>query len=145
MTRFSWLPFLRRWTKPIDPRHRLGRRGERLAEKHLKQTSGFTTIKRNLRLKGGEIDLVMEAPPSGKGGDRTIVFVEVKTRTDGHPEYALTPNKKRRLVRLVYQAARRYGWTNRAMRIDVVTIVWPTDGKPEIRHHPNAVTLDDVR
>ena len=53
----------------------LGKWGERQCEKFLKR-KGFKTLTRNFTCKAGEIDLVMV------DSDRSIVFVEVKTRTD---------------------------------------------------------------
>lgn len=120
-----------------DPRHELGRRGENLALAHL-ANANLKCIARNVRIKGGEIDLICESP------DGTIVFVEVKTRTGDvyRGELAINRDKRRRLIRLAQMIARKRGWLDRRLRIDVVVIVWPGDGEPVVRHHPNAVTLD---
>lgn len=120
-----------------DPRHELGRRGEDLALAHLAK-SNLKCIARNVRIRGGEIDLICESK------DGTIVFVEVKTRTGDvyRGELAINRDKRRRLIRLAQMIARKRGWLNRRLRIDVVVIVWPKDGEPTIRHHANAVTLD---
>jgi len=56
-----------------DPK-RLGKWGEKRCESFLKK-KGLKTLARNYASKTGEIDLVMV------DGDRSIVFVEVKTRT----------------------------------------------------------------
>jgi putative endonuclease len=59
-----------------DPRHVLGRRGERLAEKYLRR-NGYKILYRNFRAPhGGEIDLVCRDL-----AEKTLVFTEVKTRT----------------------------------------------------------------
>ncbi len=128
---------LRRHPADLDPRHELGRRGEDLAVAHLAK-SGLTCIARNVRIKGGEIDLI------GQAADGTIVFVEVKTRTGDvyRGELAINRDKRRRLIRLAQLIARQRGWLNRRLRIDVVVIVWPSAGEPIVRHHPNAVMLD---
>ncbi len=135
-----WL--LARWTSlrrggDDDPRHDLGRRGEDLATAHL-ANANLRCIDRNVRIKGGEIDLICES------ADGTIVFVEVKTRTGDvyRGELAINRDKRRRLLRLAQLIARKRGWLDRRLRIDVVVIVWPRAGEPIIRHHPNAVTLD---
>lgn len=120
-----------------DPRHELGRRGEDLALQCLAR-AGLRCVERNIRLGDGEIDLICEGP------EGTIVFVEVKTRTgDDYPgELAITRAKKARLIRLAQRLARRRRWLDRRLRIDVVVIVWPPQGRPLVRHHPSAVTLD---
>jgi putative endonuclease len=62
-------------TRAADMRRELGRRGERIAEAHLRRV-GFSTIARNERSTRGEIDLIVF-------DGRTLVFVEVKTRRMG--------------------------------------------------------------
>ncbi len=127
---------------PKDPRHQLGQRGEKLAERFLRR-QGYRRIARNERIAGGEIDLIMAAPQP----DPTIVFIEVKTRTTDKiaGEYAINPAKRRRLIQLTQRIARHRGWADRPLRIDVLVIVWPATAKSSknatIRHHPNAVTL----
>ena len=54
-------------------RKRIGRRGERVAARHIRR-SGLRILARNIHCGGGEIDIV------AVDGD-TLVFVEVKTRT----------------------------------------------------------------
>ena len=56
----------------MDPRHHLGRLGERLAGEHLERL-GFEILDRNYRSRHGELDLVAF-------DGRTLVFCEVKTR-----------------------------------------------------------------
>ena len=78
----------------------LGRKGEKLAEKFLKE-KGYTLLKRNFRTPFGEADLIMQ------DGDE-IVFIEVKTRTSetfGAPREAVGKEKQRRY----YQIALCYG------------------------------------
>ncbi len=112
-----------------DPRHELGRAGERLAERHLRRL-GYTILARHYNTPVGELDLVMR--------DRdTLVFVEVKTRGDrkfAEPEDAITREKRRRLTRTAQWYLAHTGWAERPCRFDVVTIILPPDGEPEIRH-----------
>lgn len=82
---------------PEDVRHRLGRRGERLAERHLR-AHGFKILYRNFRAPGGgEVDLVCR--------DRscdTLVFIEVKTRRGeafGSPLEAVDLAKQKLIAR----------------------------------------------
>ncbi|MGE3774505.1 MAG: YraN family protein [Gammaproteobacteria bacterium] len=71
-----------------------GRDYEAAAERYL-QGQGLTTVARNFRLRGGEIDLVMR--------DRdTLIFVEVRYRAQGalvSPLETITPAKQQRIVR----------------------------------------------
>ncbi len=53
----------------------LGRIGEEKVAKHLKK-QGYIILKRNWRDRYGEIDIIAE-------NDENIVFVEVKTRSEG--------------------------------------------------------------
>ncbi len=124
----------------IDARMDLGGAGERLAAGRLRK-KGYRVLARNLRIAGGELDLVTLAP------DRTtIVFVEVKTRrvVDGRasppPEASITAKKRANLLALAQRVSSRHGWSDRPLRIDVVAIDWPARGKPAVRHYENAVT-----
>ena len=58
-----------------DPRHQLGRLGERLAAEHLERL-GYRILARNHRTRYGELDLVA-------ADEQTLVFCEVKTRRLG--------------------------------------------------------------
>jgi len=58
-----------------DPRHRLGRAGERAAAKHLERL-GLRVLARNHRTRFGELDLIA-------WDGETLVFCEVKTRRAG--------------------------------------------------------------
>ena len=112
-----------------DPRHDFGQRGEALAERFLRGR-GLKTIARNFSTPAGELDRVM------RDGE-TIVFVEVKTRCDRRfcdPEESVRSAKLTRLTRAArwFLSARR--WSDRPCRFDVVSIVLPADGEPEIEH-----------
>jgi putative endonuclease len=121
-------------THVADDRAELGRRGERLAEKHLKRL-GCRILVRNYRCDAGEIDLIVRHA-------ETIAFVEVKTRRSedaADVEEAVNPHKRRQLIRVARDyllrtpAAAEY-----ALRFDIVGIVVGDDGTPEIRHIPEA-------
>lgn len=126
----------RRHSAGAPPNISLGRKGERAAERYLKR-QGLKFHSRNVSLPGGEIDLIFE------DADRTIVFVEVKTRMSDEfrGEWAINAKKRRRLIQLAQRIAKRHCWARRKLRIDIVVVVMADRGKPEIRHHPNAVTL----
>jgi putative endonuclease len=73
-----------------DPRHQLGRLGERLAREHLERL-GYAIVASNYRTRYGELDIVAL--------DRdALVFVEVKTRRPGYdPLDAFSPRKRQRV------------------------------------------------
>jgi putative endonuclease len=138
--RFSeWRGALARWwwgsrRGAGDP---LGARGEREAERHLKGL-GFQVLGRNVRLRGGEIDLLCLAPD-----ERTIVVVEVKTRERSsgvyRPEAAITARKRRTLARLAQRVQAANKWQDRPIRVDVVAIELGSDGRRACRHYVAAV------
>ena len=120
--------------KLLADRKLLGQWGEKRSEKFLKR-KGLKTLTHNFSCKTGEIDLVMV------DADRTIVFVEVKTRADetfSSSESAITAGKKAKMVR----AARYFLATNkiedRPLRFDVVTVILGQKGPVQIRHYENA-------
>ncbi|MCW5775645.1 MAG: YraN family protein [Phycisphaeraceae bacterium] len=134
---------LARWREGEPPdRATLGRRGERAAARRLCR-AGYRVLGRNIRIAGGEADIVCLAPDRS-----TIVIVEVKTRlrrgrgglSDIVPaEAAVNADKRRRLAAIARGLARANGWSDRPVRIDVVAIDWPwTDGeglgKPNLKH-----------
>jgi putative endonuclease len=97
--------------------HAQGQRGEDRAVEYLRDR-GYSVIERNFRCRLGEIDIV------ARDGD-TLVFVEVRTRTDGRCGTALetiTPAKQRRIARVAefYLTARRAHGA--ACRFDVIGI-----------------------
>jgi putative endonuclease len=114
----------------------LGRWGEKRCEKYL-QNQGLRALTRNFSCKTGEIDLIMVAP------DSTIVFVEVKTRTDeqfSQAESSITSAKKARLQRAARYFLLVNNIENRPFRFDIVTIVLSKTAPEQIRHYPNAIT-----
>jgi len=72
-----------------DPRHSLGRRGERLAAEHLERL-GYRVVARNYRTRFGELDLVAT-------DEYVLVFCEVKTRRSGDPWQNLGDAKRRQV------------------------------------------------
>lgn len=123
-----------------------GLRGEDEAATFLKRR-GYRVLGRSLRLRAGEIDLLMEDPEGP-----TIVVVEVKTRVRRvgqparsaltPPEASITAAKRRKLASLARSLARSNGWERRRLRIDVVAVEWDESGAgARIRHSPGAVRL----
>jgi len=112
----------------------LGDRGERAAVKYLKQ-QGFRIIARQYRNSYGEVDIIAQ---DGK----TMVFVEVKTRTstnDGQPFEAVDTRKQEKITRIALAWLKQYDRLEQPARFDVVSILWPDDkGEPQIQHFRNA-------
>ncbi|TXK17042.1 YraN family protein [Homoserinibacter sp. GY 40078] len=107
----------------------LGRRGERIAERHL-TARGFRVLARNWRCRHGELDLVMRDGES-------LVFVEVKTRAStlfGHPFEAITPAKLARLRRLAGLWREEHPGEPGRMRIDAVSVLAPVGDDPVVEH-----------
>jgi putative endonuclease len=120
--------------EPPDPEAILGPRGENAAAKYLRGL-GYRIITRNFKTELGEIDIIAR-----DGG--TLVFVEVKTRSDESPapEEQINDQKRHQITKAAKLYLSRYGVPQPPARFDVVAIVWPTGRQPQIRHHPNAFT-----
>jgi putative endonuclease len=100
-------------------RQRLGTDGERAAEKYLRRQR-YTILLRNYRCRAGEVDLIAL-------DRRTVVFVEVKTRTQvgfGSPLEAVDPRKQRQIRRAAQYYLSENRLHNRDARFDVVGVWW---------------------
>lgn len=131
----SWSSQLRAWLADRFYRKKsLGERGEDAAARFLKR-QGYTILERGHDSRLGELDIIAV-------DDRTIVFVEVKTRTSdgaGRPTEAVDDRKQRRMTQaaLGYLKAKRL--LENAARFDVVAVTWPTNERtPIIEHYKNA-------
>ncbi|OBF57509.1 YraN family protein [Mycobacterium sp. 852002-50816_SCH5313054-b] len=112
-------------------RVQLGAMGEALAVDHLTRM-GLRILGRNWRCRYGELDVI-----AADEATRTVVFVEVKTRTgDGYGglAHAVTPRKVWRLRRLagLWLAGQDRRWA--ALRIDVIGVRVGRRRIPEITH-----------
>jgi putative endonuclease len=106
-----------------DPRRGVGRAGEDAAAQYL-TTRGLSVVARNVRFRRGEIDLVCRDGP-------TWVFVEVKGRRAdwGDPAAAaVTPLKRRRLMRLAQTYLKWRGLGEPPCRFDVVAVTLDARG-----------------
>ncbi|PQO44971.1 YraN family protein [Blastopirellula marina] len=124
---FRWIA---QWRQPQS----LGARGEAAAARYLRRL-GYVIVARSDRSKLGEIDIVAV-------DGRTVVFVEVKTRTSGdtvHPSEAVDAQKQSKLTRLAISYLRRHHLLECKARFDVIAITWPDSGSaPTIEHFLNA-------
>ncbi|MDZ7617644.1 MAG: YraN family protein [Patescibacteria group bacterium] len=124
---------IRQWIRRWFPEKPLGRRGEELAARYLRRR-GYQILARGQAWKGGELDIVALL-------GKTIVFVEVRTRQSDvpmRPEESVDLNKQRRLTRLAVGYLKRHRLFDYPARFDVIAIVWPDGGRPEVRHIENA-------
>lgn len=125
--------------RAANARDPLGPAAERIAARRLR-VGGMRILERNARTPIGEVDIIALAPDK-----RTIVLVEVKARRIGprerpRPEAAVGANKQRKLLTLAGDLARRRGWQDRPIRIDIVAVDVPERGGPVVRHYERAVT-----
>ncbi len=117
---------IRQWLSPPT----LGQRGERAAVKFLKRL-GYIIVAESSRDKTGEIDIVAV-------DGRTIVFVEVKTRTShiaGHPADAVDVDKQQRLSRLALRYLRRHDLLEKRWRFDIIAVTWPDERRRPLIEH----------
>ena len=118
----------------------LGERGEDGAARYLKR-QGLSILERGHDSRLGEIDIIAV-------DGRTVVFVEVKTRSSGNsgrPEDAIDVLKQRRMTQsaLAYLKSKRL--LDVSARFDVVAVTWPDDSRrPHIEHFKNAFEATGV-
>ena len=96
----------------------LGAKGERRAV-WFYRLRGYSIVARNVRLPGGELDLVVRR-------GRTLVFVEVKTRqslTAGEGYAAVDSHKQLRIVNLAEAYLAKAKHTG-DVRYDVLSLYW---------------------
>ena len=118
-------------TQKTMTRVQLGAMGEALAVDHLTRM-GLRILDRNWRCRYGELDVI-----ASDEATRTVVFVEVKTRTGdgfGGLAHAVTERKVRRLRRLagLWLAGQDGRWA--AVRIDMIGVRVGRQRTPEITH-----------
>jgi putative endonuclease len=98
-------------------RQQLGLRGEEIAVIELERR-GYVMVERRYRSRFGEIEII------AKDG-ATVVFIEVKTKTDsrfGDPAEMVTAQKQRRLVSMAEEYAAGHQLHATPCRFDVVAI-----------------------
>lgn len=116
---------------------RLGKLGEDLAATHL-SARGYRIVERNYTCRLGEIDCVAVK-------DRTLVFLEVKTRRGddyGGPLEAVDRRKRRKMTRLAQFYAQEKRLHDVPQRFDVVAI-WFEDDVPRVEVYENAFDAEE--
>ena len=110
----------------------LGERGESMACEELEKC-GYAILERRYRTRFGEIDVIAD-----DGG--TVVFVEVKTKTDctfSDPVESVTKQKQRRLASMAEQYVAYHRLDNTPCRFDVVTVDTSV-APPKLTHYRDA-------
>ena len=124
-----------------EPEHlRRGRLGEVAAKRHLK-SAGLKFLVANFKTKDSEIDLVFR-------DDDCLVFVEVKTRTEGgwtRPAAAVDQRKRSLLSKVAREYVRQLRDPNVKFRFDIVEVLLVDGEVNEVRHIPNAFPLTKAK
>lgn len=125
----------------IDAGATLGKRGEQAAAIALRR-KGYQILAAGETDRGGEIDLI--ALDRKTLGQRTIVFVEVKTQgtiRPGNPADRVDYVKQQRLTRAALRYLKRNKLLEHRARFDVVAVWWTCNDAPEperVEHYINA-------
>ena len=95
----------------------LGNKGEKIAVKLLKK-EGYKIRETNFKVKTGEIDIIAEK-------DKTIVFIEVKTRKKDSifSYYSVNLEKQRKIERIAVEYLLKYNIKEFDIRFDVILIL----------------------
>ena len=124
-----------------EPEHlRRGRLGEAAAKRFLK-SAGLKFLVANFKTKDSEIDLVFR-------DDDCLVFVEVKTRTEGgwtRPAAAVDQRKRSLLSKAAREYVRQLRDPNVKFRFDIVEVLLVDGEVNEVRHIPNAFPLTKAK
>jgi putative endonuclease len=113
----------------MEDRAGLGPTGEQYAERYLRKKR-YRIVTRNYVCPLGEIDLVAL-------DRKTIVFVEVKTRTGrehADPQDAVNAPKRQHITRVAEHFLRRTHAEDRQSRFDVVAITVTPDKQWHVEH-----------
>lgn len=114
--------------------YEIGQRGERAAARFLEHC-GYEILERNWRCPAGEADII------ALDGE-TIVFVEVKTRTDldkGLPSEAVDAEKRCRYEKIAAWYIRlTEGIPEAPIRFDIVAMLATGNDRALVRHYVNA-------
>ena len=114
-------------------RHLIGKLGEDVAERYLKQ-KGYLIIERNFSCRQGELDIIAKEKDF-------LVFVEVKTRSNllyGKPVEAVNINKRKHMIKVAKYYLHIHSWDNRFVRFDVIE-VFIDKGIAKVHHIPQIV------
>lgn len=112
----------------------IGAEGELLAKVYL-EDKDYEILDQNWTFKKAEIDLIAYK-------DSRLIFVEVKTRTQRKNNFAepedFVSQEKRRLMALAAEEYIHLMDHQYEVRFDIISILFDTFGKPEIKHIEDA-------
>jgi len=114
----------------------LGRKGEDLAKQHL-EAVGYEILDENWRFGKAEVDLIAYL-------NKTIIFVEVKTRTGnafGEPEDFVDAAKQALLVSAADEFIELMDFNGEA-RFDIIAILFDQQGNYRLNHIQDAFWPD---
>ena len=105
----------------------VGSRYETMAAAHLEE-NGYKILERNFRCRMGEVDLIaLFEQGSGTDSEKTIVFVEVKYRSNGRsgqPWEAVGYQKRKTICRVAdYYRLKHGGLSGYSFRFDIISIL----------------------
>ena len=111
-------------------RQSTGRLGEEEAARFLRQ-KGYHLLHRNYTCPLGEIDIIAWK-------DKTLVFVEVRSRTGlsfGLPQESVDSRKQRKLQQLAWYYLKQTGQAEASCRFDVVGVMMDKSGRVKQLEH----------
>ena len=117
----------------MSDRQEIGRKGENIAAAYLTQR-GCVVLERNVRTAYGEIDLIVM-----KG--KSLVFVEVKTRTNrsfGYPETAITEAKMLHMMNCAEAYLQQHPEYSMPWQLDVISVELRKDDEHRVTWFENA-------
>lgn len=114
-----------------DERQIRGRQAENMAALYL-QNQGYRILARNWRCRTGELDLIVTT-------EEQIVIVEVRSRSGyalayGFPSESITPRKIRKVRDTAAVYLLQADKQTATVRFDVITVLYPGDGEPQLEH-----------
>jgi putative endonuclease len=113
--------------------HDLGKKGEEAAVRYLRKKK-YSILQTGFRLHRGEIDIIAR-------NGRTIVFVEVKTRSRvdfGFPEEYVTVQKQSQIKKIARGFCALHHLEKWECRFDVIALVRDQHGRFKVAHFPKA-------
>ena len=111
----------------------IGARGEAAVARYL-EMKGYEILERNWSCAAGEADIIAY-------DEGTIVFVEVKTRTNldkGLPSEAVTPEKRARYEKIAAWYLSTTDVLDMPLRFDIVALLVVGEDRALLRHYVNA-------